>query len=127
MPTQARTIQQMGNQIEQCIAQCQQCQRICLETITYGQELGGAHAESSQLRLLLDCAEICQTTAGFMLRNSDLQATVCSSCAEVCLRCAMACEQFGDDERLKACAAACRRCAEFCQLMVLNATATGKT
>lgn len=127
MPTQARTIQQLGNQIEQCIEQCQQCQRVCLETITYCRELGGAHAESGQFRLLFDCAEICQTAADFMLRNSDLHATVCSSCAEVCLHCAVACEQFGDDERMKVCAAACRRCAEHCQLMVLNATATGKT
>ena len=126
MQAQARSVQQLGKQIELCIEHCQQCHRICLETITHCLEMGRQHAKTSHIRLLLDCAEICQTAANFMFRNSDLHSIICSSCAEVCLRCADECERFGDDERMKACAEACRRCAESCQLMVASTTATGK-
>jgi hypothetical protein len=31
--------------------------------------------------LLLDCAEICQTAANFMLRNSELHSRTCAVCA----------------------------------------------
>lgn len=127
MPTQARTMQQVGNQIEQCITLCQQCHEICTRMITRGLELNNEQPETTHIRLLRDCAEICLTAANFMSRSSELHSTVCSSCAEVCLRCAVDCEQLEDDEQMKACAEACRRCAESCQMMVANATATGKT
>jgi hypothetical protein len=49
---------------------------------------GGKHAEAKHLRLLMDCAEIRQTSAHFMLRGSDLHSRTCFACAEVCVRCA---------------------------------------
>jgi hypothetical protein len=126
MSTQARTIHEMGRQNEQCIEDCQQCHRVCLETMTHYLEADSIQTQTDRVRLLLDCAEVCQTAANFMIRNSALHLSICSSCADICLRCAEACEQYGDDERMKACADACRRCAESCQLMVANATAMGK-
>ena len=74
------------------------------------------HAEAAHIRLLLDCAEICQTSANFMLRGSDLHARVCAVCAEVCERCAQDCETFEEDF-MQACAQECRRCAESCRRM----------
>jgi hypothetical protein len=52
-----------------------------------------------------------------MLRGSDLHVLTCGVCAEVCMRCAEACERMGDDETMKRCAEVCRRCAESCRQM----------
>ena len=67
--------------------------------------------------MLLDCAEICQTSANFMLRMSDLHGLTCGVCAEVCERCAEDCERFVDDIMMQACAQACRHCAASCREM----------
>jgi len=79
--------------------------------------MGGMHAEEAHIKLLLDCAEICQTSANFMLRSSDLHAEICRACAVVCERCAEDCERMGDDVEMQRCAQTCRRCAESCRQM----------
>jgi len=121
MPSQPKSAPQITSQIEQCIENCLYCHRLCLEAITYCLEKGEQQAESSHLRLLLDCAEICQTSADFMLRGSEVHTTLCTACAQICERCAESCERFGEDAKMQACAAICHRCAESCQLMVMNA------
>src|SRR5215510_8189500 len=79
--------------------------------------VGGRYAEAAHLRLLADCADICQTSASFLMRGSERHASVCAVCAEICTRCAEQCERFADDEWMKVCATACRHCAESCQTM----------
>jgi hypothetical protein len=110
---------QMSTEMQQCINECLNCHAICMETVTHCLQLGGKHAEARHIRLLLDCAEICQTSANFMLRGSDLHSRTCSVCAEVCARCADECERMAvsGDEIMKRCAEACRRCAQLCQRM----------
>ena len=81
-----------------CIQECQNCHNVCTETIAHCLEMGGDHAEPNHIRLLLDCAEICQTSANFMLRMSEFHGQTCGVCAEVCERCAEDCERFGDDQ-----------------------------
>ena len=100
-----------------CIQNCQDCHRACLQTLAYCLEQGGRHAEPAHLRLLMDCAEICQTSADFMIRSSELHAHTCGACAAVCERCADDCERMADDLRMKACADTCRHCAESCRHM----------
>ena len=101
-----------------CIAACQRCHDICLQTIHHCLRQGGAHADQPHVRLMADCVEICQTSANFMLRGSDLHQHTCSACAEVCERCAADCERLaGDDEQMRACAEACRACARSCREM----------
>lgn len=111
------TTHPMGKEMEECIQNCLDCYRICLQTVTHCLQMGGKHAAPDHIRLLLDCAEICQISAGFMLRYSDFHGRTCTVCAEVCERCAESCEQFGEDARMKACAEACRSCAESCRQM----------
>lgn len=100
-----------------CIDECEKCHRLCAETASYCLEKGGRHAAAEHVRLLLDCAEICQTSANFMLRGSAAHKTICGACAELCERCAESCETLGEDPRMKACAEACRSCAKSCRSM----------
>jgi hypothetical protein len=103
--------------MQECIENCTECHRVCLETVTHCLQQGGAHAEASHIRLLLDCVQICQTSADFMSRGSELHAQTCGVCADICERCARDCERWGEDPQMKACAEVCRRCATSCHQM----------
>lgn len=98
-----------------CIANCTHCHQACLNAAAEWQGSRGAEGVK-HLRLLLDCADICQTSADFMLRRSDIHPQVCALCAEICQRCAEACERM-EGELMRACAEACRRCAQSCREM----------
>jgi hypothetical protein len=111
------TDSKLSEMMRNCIRECQSCHGICLETVTHCLEMGGQHAEPAHIRLLLDCADICQTSADFMLRSSDLHTRTCGICAEVCQRCADDCERFGNDSVMQQCATACRNCATACREM----------
>lgn len=94
------------------------CHDICLQTVSHCLDKGGEHARREHITLLLDCAEICQSAANFMLRNSELHVRVCAVCAEVCERCAEDCERLAaGDEMMQQCAQTCRRCADACREM----------
>src|SRR5690242_11551329 len=67
-----------------CIEVCLDCHKACLQTIPYCLQHGGMHAEPNHIRVMMDCAEMCQTSANFMLRGSDLHSRTCGVCAEVC-------------------------------------------
>lgn len=112
----------MDEKLRACIEECHTCHDSCAETVTHCLEMGGAHAEPSHIRLLLDCAEICQTSAYFMLRMSDFHGQICGICAEVCDRCAEDCERFADDHMMQQCAEASRSCAQSCREMARMAT-----
>jgi hypothetical protein len=71
------------------------------------------------MRLMLNCAEICQTSANFMLSNSAFSSQICKVCAEICDACAKSCEQVGGMEE---CARVCRECAESCRQMAGSRT-----
>jgi hypothetical protein len=107
-----------ASEMQQCIDECTACHAICLQTTSHCLELGGKHADPAHIRLLLDCAEICQTSSNFMLRGSDLHQRTCAVCAQVCRACAEDCERMAaGDEMMLDCAEQCRRCAEFCDRM----------
>ncbi len=107
----------MSTDMQACIQECLSCHSVCLATVTHCLQMGGEHAEAAHIGLLLDCAEICQTSANFMLRSSNFHTRTCALCAEICEQCAADCERFGDDAQMKACAENCRRCAESCRRM----------
>lgn len=107
----------MVQQIDGNVQVMTECHDICLQTVSHCLEKGGDHARAEHITLLLDCAEICQTAANFMLRNSELHGRTCGVCAEVCQRCAEDCERFSDDRTMQQCAQICRRCAEACRAM----------
>jgi len=111
-------IQGLSGDMQQCIQNCLECHSICLATVPHCLQMGGEHASREHITTLLDCAEICQTSANFMLLNSPLHPRVCGVCAEACERCAQECERMANgDQQMLACAEVCRRCAESCGRM----------
>jgi hypothetical protein len=101
--------------VQECIQACQACHRICLEEATHHcLEAGGKHVQPEHYRLMLSCAEICQTAANFMIGGSVHHRETCHACAIVCEACAEDCQRVGDMER---CAEACRNCANLCREM----------
>jgi hypothetical protein len=100
----------MSPEMRACIDECLRCHSVCLGTAaTHCLEQGGRHVEPKHFRLMLACAEICQTSANFMLMMSEHHKRTCAVCAEVCEACARNCEEIGN---MQECVEACRRCAE---------------
>jgi hypothetical protein len=104
--------------MERCIDNCLNCHRICLETAA--RHFRGESPKSlpeTLIRLLIDCTDICRTSADFMVRGSDMHAHTCRACAAVCDGCAEECDRLGREPHMAACVEACRRCAESCREM----------
>ena len=105
------TSEEMGS----CITACLECHRVCLhEALTHCLEMGGKHTEPAHFRLMMNCADICQTSANFVLSGSDLHKLTCAVCAKVCADCAESCEAVGEMEH---CVGVCRKCSEICAKM----------
>lgn len=126
--------------MQDCIDNCNRCHAVMLETYNYSLWLGGRYNESVHLRLLLDAAEISQTSANFMLRGSDMHRETCRACAVVCENAAQDCDRYtvpgsgegapmsrhsgpphvskeNTDEQLKYAAQVARECAKSCKAM----------
>ncbi len=102
-------------EMQSCIDECLRCHSVCLSTaMNHCLEAGGQHVEPKHFRLMIACAEICQTSANFMLIGTEHHRHVCRECAEICEECARSCEQMGD---MQECVDSCRRCAESCRKM----------
>ena len=111
MNYQSSTTQNM----QSCIDACNRCYQTCLhEAMNRCLESGGKHVAPDHMRLLLNCAEICQASANFMLSSSRYSKQICQLCAEICDACASSCEQIGGMED---CARTCRECAASCREM----------
>ena len=104
--------------LQACIEECLNCHVACTTTAQYCIAQGGALADPDHVGLLLDCAEMCQTSANFMLRGSPYHPITCLACAELCRGCEESCRAVGgEDEQLQLCAEACASCAEHCERM----------
>jgi hypothetical protein len=78
-------------------------------------EQGGAHAEPSHVKLMLDCAAACAACVDFTSRNSQYHAHYCRVCAEICKACGESCQQL---DGMECCVECCRMCEESCVAMV---------
>lgn len=114
------TVDHLPNEMKDCITACWDCRTMVQKTLfNHCLEMGGNHVEQNHVRLMVDCMEICQTSADFMTRNSSVHASVCAACAEVCYACADSCVKIGGDE-MHACAQLCRECGEMCDNLSLS-------
>ena len=108
---------EMHDDMDECIEACLQAHVVCTMTAQYCLAQGGEHAAVDHVGLMLDCAEICQTSANFMIRGSPYHTLTCNACAELCRSCAESCRDLGEDEHMQSCAEICDRCAELCEKM----------
>ena len=108
----------LSQEMRACAEECFRCHAACEETQAHCIMMGGRHTEPQHLNTLADCAKICETSASFLLRMSDLHPQVCRVCAEACDRCARSCEETDrNDETMRHCIEACRRCEKSCRGM----------
>ncbi|GEO41903.1 hypothetical protein GGE65_005805 [Skermanella aerolata] len=108
----------MAVSMDECIRNCTECHTICMKTVTHCLGVGGKHADQGHIRMLLDCAQICATSADFMTRGSPLHRLTCGACAEICQQCANDCERMaGGDQQMLQCVEMCRRCSASCRDM----------
>lgn len=108
-------MKQFSNEMRACIDECLNCYKICLGmAMTHCLETGGQHVKPQHFRLMMACAEICQTAAHFMLLNSPHHKHTCAECAEICTECADDCARL---DGMEECITACRKCAESCKKM----------
>ena len=103
--------------LQECIEACLNCHAACTMTAQHCLSEGGEKAEINVVGVLLDCAEISQASANFMLRGSPYHGLTCGACAEICRACEEACRAFPDDEQLANCAQVCADCSEHCERM----------
>jgi hypothetical protein len=106
----------------ECIEECLNCHVSCTMTVQHCLASGGELSDVNLVGVLLDCAELSQTSANFMLRGSPYHALTCASCAELCRSCEELCRADGErDEQLMHCAEVCATCADLCEAMVAMA------
>src|SRR3954468_537470 len=105
------------NEMVNCIEACTYCHAVCWHTFEHCLNKGGRHADAAHIRHLVDCAQICATSADFMNRGSHLHTEICRACAAVCEHCAQSCLKMDDDEHMHRCVEACQKCAAMCQEM----------
>lgn len=75
------------------------------------------------IRLCLDCASICTTTAGVASRQTEHDASVSRPLLEACIA---SCRSCGDEcerhammhDHCRVCAQACRRCEQACRQLL---------
>ncbi|MGQ0536598.1 MAG: four-helix bundle copper-binding protein [Methanobacteriota archaeon] len=92
-----------------------ECEDVCRETLTYCFGKGGRHVEPDHLQRMIDCIEMCGTTADFAWRGSPPMRELMRLCAEVCDACEKSCKEFSGDKMMQDCAEACRDCADQCR------------
>jgi hypothetical protein len=114
METTTTTTRTLAFTLSECVDRCLACHRACEENVSRSVDKGHA---VEHVRLLLDCAEICRTCAGFMMRESEHHAMVCHVCAQLCEECAQSCLAFHGDIDLERCADACQACVVSCRAM----------
>ena len=112
----ARSPEKLMGPMQEAIQACFDCHSMCLRSaMTFCVAQGGKHVAAAHLQLMINCAEICQTCANFMLTDSPLYKTVTAACAEVCEACAKSCEQVGG---MQDCIEECRKCEKSCKAML---------
>ena len=89
-----------------CATECTRCYDACMFD---------KNKDALQRCMMMDrdCADICNTTAAILERDTENADILLRLCVEICERCADECEKH-QHEHCKKCAQACRECAELC-------------
>lgn len=96
-----------------CSEACTSCADACLSEDVVG-------ALTTCIRLNLDCADICATTARVLTRQTGFDVSIArtqlEACATACMVCAAECTSHaGVHEHCRVCAEVCGRCERACR------------
>jgi hypothetical protein len=91
-------------------ADCGQCSKVCDATAKKIAKKGGKYAAVAEL--MQDCSKICKLSDD--MHGSQFEGKVSALCAEVCNKCAAACEEL-KDKSLQNCIDECRKCEASCK------------
>lgn len=121
-PTANRNVQnalpESSTDLQECIRICMDGYRVCTETMLHCLSMGGKHADADHIRTMMNCAQICLTSAQLMMTGSQQHMEVCGLCATACDNCAKSCATIGEgDPKMEECVEVCKRCAESCREM----------
>ena len=116
--------EQLGRAVEtlnQCASVCTTCADACLAE-------EHVHDLIHCIRLNLDCADICGTTAAVLARPNEPDMNVLRSllqtCQAICQSCGSECERHAQmHEHCRVCAESCRQCAQLCKELSQSVTA----
>jgi hypothetical protein len=105
--------------IADCMAACAACELECITCADACLKETDVAALRHCIRLDLDCADICGTTARLLARMPDgdarLLRSLIEACARACATCGAECASHAEEhEHCRRTAAACRACAEQC-------------
>lgn len=107
--------------LQDCIEECLNAHAVCTMTAQHCLVKGGEFADVNVVGVLLDCGELCQVSANFMLRGSPFHLVTCAACAELCRACEEVCRAAAEgDEQMTHCADVCATCADSCEQMVAS-------
>lgn len=106
--------------MERCAAACSDCQRECNSCATHCvMQLKEGHADHAEtLATCQDCADVCSAASQIVSRGGPFANLICKACADACSKCAVACNQFPDDEHMMKCANECIECEKVCREML---------
>lgn len=100
---------------ERCIDALQACYAACMRNVSYGNVKKSGPIQEEHVRLMLDCAEMCQTAANFLIRESDHYLRICREAAEICKDLASSCEGVDGMDGIRS---TCDECVSVCRVIV---------
>lgn len=106
------------NYNEQLVKTINHCKVTCDKMIPYLLQLRDVHTRTTQIRLLMDCADICDLASRMLSQNSYVSKEVISLCAYICELCGRECAKF-QDTMSQHCSQTCLNCARDCQAYVM--------
>lgn len=100
---------------ERCIDALQACYAVCMRSVSYGYVKESGPLQEEHVRLMIDCAEMCQTAANFLIRESDHYLRICREAAEICKDLVSSCEGVDGMEGILS---ICDECVSACRVIV---------
>ena len=105
--------------ISRCIDACHECAQTCTSCADDCLAEESVSELVRCIRLNMDCADICETTARLCSRQTELDWTILRGqlevCVDACRICGEECEQHASmHEHCRICAETCRECEHAC-------------
>lgn len=117
-----------GERLAQAVEALNQCASIC--TACADACLAEQHVQGLVrcIRLNLDCADICRTTAAVLIRlnqpDPNVVRSLLQTCQAICQSCGSECEQHAQmHEHCRVCAESSRHCSQHCNELLQNVNA----